>query len=195
MLFPALSLSQTSQTEVHAQLGTATAVAEHALYAVGEFAELNLAAAAASLQDSQILIRRVSGARDVPQVLQTLQGEALPAAEKMVSYARHASEIGAQMQADVANAFHARVAETFTHLNGLVASLVSVAPPGMEPVAEAAKAHTASVQMTYDKLAKANQQMLDGYHHQLLAFAEQFTAPDNPAKSAKLKKASVAVND
>lgn len=192
MFFPSRPHSPVSSVHAQAQLATATGVAEHALHAVAELTELNLAAAAASLQDSRSLFAQMMGARDPSQALQALQAEAQPAAEKMVSYARHAGEIGVQAQSEAAKAVHGLINESLAQFNDFVATQMSAAPAGTEPFAETVRALAANMHGTHEKLAKVNQLMLDGCQRQVAAISEQFVPNAAPVKPVKAKKAAAA---
>ncbi len=195
MLLTAHAFPHPSHPIVQAQFSSATGALEHALHAMAELSELNLAAATASIHDSGALIRQLTDARDLPQALQTLQAQAQPATEKFASYARHVSDIGLQAQAEAARAVHGRVAESFAQVNEFVASVDKLVPAGAEPFTEAFKLQAVQVLNGYEQLARANLALLESYQQQMSAMAASFTPANAPTTQVKPKKAAAATTD
>lgn len=197
MNFPANPLSVPTQDQIQAQLTTANHMMQHAIHAVGEMTALNMAAAKASMQDSVALMTKVVGSQDFGKAYEAVQSETKPAAGKVASYVRHATDIGTQAQAEVFKSVQARVEDTLDHINRLIDTLAKSAPHGAEPMAAALKGQTETMLEAYDRLAKANHALFDGYQQQLAVFIDHFAPVATPVRAArqtKSEKATVATD-
>lgn len=182
-------LSKATKTQAEAQLQALSAIAEKAMHAVTELAELNVATVKASLEDSSAIANEILSAKDPQAAFIIAQSQAQPAAEKAASYGRHVAAIATKAQAELGKVAQERLAETTAHFNALVNDLSKAAPAGSEPMVELFKGNLSQVHSLFDQFTKAGQTAYDQFQAQMSEMGSHFGVP---AKPAKAKKSAVA---
>ena len=182
--------AQVTKSQAEAQLQVLSALAEKALHSVAELAELNIATAKASLEESSAMVQEILGAKDPQAAAALLQSQAQPAAEKVASYGRHLAAIASKAQADLTAVTQERIFETTASVNAMVDKLTEAAPAGSENFINIFKANVANVNAAYEQFAKFSQNSFGKYQEQLHEMTSHFT-PVAP-KPAKAKKAAAA---
>ena len=189
MNFPANPLAPATKDQIQTQLSAFNAVMQHTMHAAGKLNVLNMAATKASMKDSVDLMTKVIEAPEFGKAVAILHAETQPAADKASSYLRHASEIHVQAQSELAHTVQEQVHEALDHLGQLVDTFAKATPSGMEPFAASFKGQANQILTSYERLAKANQHLFEGYHQQLMTFVDHFAPAPMPAKSGKNAKA------
>lgn len=160
MNFPANPLTPATKDRMQSHLSKFHALMQHSMNAAGKMNVLNMAATKASMKDSMDLMLKMFAAPEFGKAVAILHAETQPAADKANSYFRHASEIQAHAQSEVAQTVQDHMHEALDHLSQMI-----------------------------DTLAKTNQQLYEGYHQQLIAFVDHVAPAPMPAKPAKNMKA------
>lgn len=120
--------------------------------------ELNLAAAKATMAESFGQLQANMAAKD-PQQWLALQTAALaPAAEKVVSYGRHAYSIAVETNAEFTAAIEAKAAEGQAAFGQVIENLVKNAPAGSETAIAAMKNAIATSQNAIESAQAAAKQ-------------------------------------
>lgn len=183
-------LSKATKTQAEAQIHTISAIAEKAMHAVAELAELNAATMKASLEDSSAIAQEILAAKDPQSAFVIVQSQAQPTAEKAASYARHLAAIATKAQAEFGKVAQERMAETTAHFHSLVNDLSKTAPAGSEPFVDLFKSNLANANAMYEQFAKAGQTAYDHFQSQLGEMGSHFGVATKPAKSKKAAAAA-----
>ncbi len=183
-------LSKATKTQAEAQISVISAIAEQAIHAANELAELNVATVKASLEDGASIAQELISAKDPQSAFAVVQAQAQPAAEKAASYGRHLAAIASKTQAELGKIAQERLAETSSHFHALVNDLTKVAPAGSEPLVDAFKSGFAQSNAFYEQFAKAGQTAYEQFQSQLNEMTSQFGVPVKPATKSKKAAAS-----
>ncbi len=183
-------LSKATKTQTEAQIHALSAIAEKAMHAVTELAELNVATVKASMEDGSAIASEILAAKDPQAAFIIVQSQAQPTAEKAASYGRHLAAIATKAQAELGKVAQERVAETTAHFNALVNDLSKAAPAGSEPMVDLFKANLANFNAMYDQFTKAGQSAYDQFHSHLGEMGSHFGGSSKPAKSKKAAAAA-----
>ena len=182
--------SQVTKSQAEAQLQAFSELAQKALHSVAELAELNIATAKASLEESSVMVQEMLSAKDPQAAAALLQSQAQPAVEKVASYGRHLAAIASKAQADLTSVTQDRIQETTARVNAMVDKLTESAPVGSENFINMFKVNVANVNAAYAQFVKFSQNSFGKYQEQLHEMSSHFTPV--VAKPAKTKKAAAA---
>lgn len=183
-------LSKATKTQAEAQLQALSSIAEKAMHAVTELAELNVATVKASLEDSSAIANEILSAKDPQAAFIIVQSQAQPAAEKAASYGRHLAAIATKAQAELGKVAQERLAETTAHFNALVNDLSKAAPAGSEPMVDLFKGNLGQFNSLFEQFTKAGQTAYDQFQSQMNDMGSQFGVVAKPAKSKKAAAAA-----
>jgi phasin family protein len=162
--------------EQKAALQTAYGLAGKSFDGVEKLAELNLAAARASLQEAADYTKSALGAKDV-QALLALQAAAVqPLAEKAAAYNRQVAEIAQSTAGAFAKVAETQVAEAQAKFAALVDNVGQNAPAGFETPVSMMKSGIASANNAYESVQKAFKQAADLAQANLEAVTAQTTS-------------------
>jgi phasin family protein len=183
-------LSKATKTQTEAQIQALSTIAEKAMHAVTELAELNVATVKASLEDGSAIATEIMAAKDPQAALIIVQSLAQPSAEKAVSYSRHLASIATKAQAELGKVAQERMAETSAHFNALINDLSKAAPAGSEPMVDMVRANVANFNAMFEQFTKVGQSAYDQFQTQMGEMGNHFGVS---AKAAKAKKAAATV--
>lgn len=183
-------LSKATKTQAEAQLQAMSALAEKAMHAMTELAELNVATVKASMEDGSALATEILSAKDPQAAFIIVQSQAQPTAEKAASYGRHLAAIASKAQAELGKVAQERMADTAAHFNALVNDLSKAAPAGTEPMVDIVKANIANANALYEQFSKAGQSAYEQFQAQMAEMGSHFGVAAKPAKSKKAAAAA-----
>lgn len=178
-------LSKATKTQAEAQLQALSAIAEKAMHAVSELAELNAATVKASLEDGSAIAQEILSAKDPQAAFIIVQSQAQPTAEKAASYGRHLAAIATKAQAELGKVAQERLAETTSHFNALVNDLTKAAPAGTEPMVDLFKGNLNQMNAMFDQFTKVGQSAYEQFQSQMNEMGSHFGVAAKPAKSKK----------
>ena len=131
----------------------------HAFFGAAEkFADLNIAAAKALLEESSESTQSYLGVKDVKELTSLNAGFAQPALEKLVSYNRNLYSIASAAGAEIAKIVEVRIAESNRKVAEMVDFAAKNAPAGSEAAVSLIKNVVAASNTAYDTFSKAAKQ-------------------------------------
>jgi len=161
--------------------------------AAEKFAELNLAAARAALQDSTASAQSLLAVRDPQEFLAAAQGVTAPGIEKAVGYARNAYGITSGTSAEISRIVEAQLADANRRIAEVIDTATKSAPAGSETAFSLVKNAVAAANTAFDTASKASRQVSDWAESSFAAAASatlQAATAANDAAKTKSRKAA-----
>jgi len=160
--------------------------ANRALHSMAELAELNIATAKASLEQTSAAAQQILSAKDPQEIIALTSSQAQPNAEKVLAYGRHVASIATRAQADFTKVTEARISETSRQVNKLIDDLSKAAPAGTENAISMLKASVANASAAYEQLVKVGKQAAETMEDSMTEAPKHFVpATEKPARSKK----------
>ncbi len=184
-------LSNATKQQTQAHIDAVSSLFGHALHSASEVAELSIAAAKDSLNESFVKIHKVIESKDPANVYEAFLIEVEPASQKVSAYVKHFVEIGSNVQNEAVKLIQERMDGTVGHVNTLIEDLAKSAPAGSEPFTEMFKLQAANFQKAYEQFSRTGHEFLGAYQSQLHNLASHLTGGSN-VKPSKVKKAAIA---
>ena len=162
----------------------------HAIFGAAEkFADLNLAAAKALLEESGETAQSYLGVKDAKELVSMNAGFAQPALEKIASYNRNLYSIATAASAEISKIVETRIAESNRKVSEMVEFAAKNAPAGSEGAVSMFKNAFAASNTAYDTFSKAAKQAVSVAESN---FAAASQATMNAASSANEAVRSVS---
>jgi phasin family protein len=162
----------------------------HAVFGATErFADLNLAAAKAILEESSETAQSYLGVKDAKQLVTLNASFAQPTLEKFVSYSRNFYSIASSASAEIAKIVEVRIAEGNRKIAEMVDFAAKNAPAGSESAVSLIKNAVAASNTAYDTFSKAAKQAVTVAESNLAA-ATQATLSATSAASDAVRNAT-----
>jgi phasin family protein len=141
-----------------AQVESLFALANKSMDSVEKFVDLNMQAMKTSLQESAEQTLALLSVKDLQELSALQSGWMQPLAEKVLSYSRHAYEIAAGAQAELAKTAEAQVSETHKKMMDLAETAAKNAPAGSETAVAMIKSAMNAANNAYDSVQKVTKQ-------------------------------------
>jgi phasin family protein len=151
------------------QIDTVYALSHAVFGAAEKFADLNIAAAKALLEESSESTQSYLGVKDVKELTSLNAGFAQPALEKLVSYNRNLYSIASAAGAEIAKIFEVRIAESNRKVAEMVDFAAKNAPAGSEAAVSLIKNVVAASNTAYDTFSRAAKQAVSAAESNIAA--------------------------
>ncbi len=166
-----------------AQFENLFGLASKSLDNLEKLVELNMQTLRASMQESADHALALMSAKDLQEVASLQSNWMQPMAEKMLSYSRHAYEIVASTQSELAKAAEEQISEGQQKLMALAENAAKNAPAGSETAVAMIKSAMNAANNAYDSVQKVTKQA-----------AETVEANINAMSSTAMKAAQSAAS-
>ena len=178
--------SNATKATFEAQMAAMNDFANRALHSMAELAELNIATAKASLEQTSAAAQQILSAKDPQEIIALTSSQAQPNAEKVLAYGRHVASIATRAQADFTKVTEARISETSRQVNKLIDDLSKAAPAGTENAISMLKASVANASAAYEQLVKVGKHAAETMEDSMTEATKHFVpATEKPARSKK----------
>lgn len=181
-------LSTASKANIEANLALLSNLTNKAFENVGKIAELNLAAAKSSLEESNAAAKQLFAAKDAHEWFSFSAAYAQPAAEKVQAYLRHLASIASEAQAEFTKTAETQIAESSRKVLELVEELSKNAPAGSENAVALVKSAIGNVSAGYEQFSKSAKQAAETIEANLNNAVNNLTQPVAKAARASAKK-------
>ena len=169
--------STSSKANIEAQLALISNLTNKAFESFGKIADLNLAAAKSSLEESRAVAKQMFAAKDAQEWLSVGASYAQPIAEKTQAYVRHLATIATEVNSEFTKAAEAQIAETSRKALELVEELTKNAPAGSENAVALIKSAIGNASAGFEQLNKSAKQAAETIEANLSNAVNQFTQP------------------
>ena len=171
-----------------ANMDTLYGLTNKAFEGMEKLVELNLQATKAALTESAQHTQALLSVRDAQELLALQAGLFQPLAEKAAAYSRHLYDIASGTNAEFAQAFEGKVAESQAQFSALVENVAKNAPAGSATAVAMMKSAVAAATNAFDSVQKAVKQASDVAEANFNAAATNATNVAKSAASTAAKK-------
>jgi phasin family protein len=169
--------STASKANIEANLALLSTLTNKTFESVGKIADLNMAAAKTSFEESNAAAKQLFAAKDVQEWFSLSTAYAQPATEKVQAYVRHLASIASEVQAEFTKAAETQIAETSRKALELVEELTKNAPAGSENAIALVKSAIGNANAGYEQLSKSAKQAIETIETNLNNAANHFAQP------------------
>jgi phasin family protein len=167
-------LSSATKTQFEAQLTLLTALSGRAFESMERLAELNIAAAKATLEESGANFQQLLAAKDAQELLALSATQMQPAAEKLMAYGKQVASIATCAQAEFVKTAEEQISETNRKTIALVEEISKSAPPGSENVLNLVKSAIGNSNAGYEQFSKTVKQATEAFETNMDMASGQF---------------------
>lgn len=150
-------------------------LAETTVDSMSKFADLNISACKASLEESKTVTTQFLAAKEPQEALQLITALQQPTLTKVTAYNRHFANIASGAQTALSAAIQEQVKEASRHFTEVVDGAAKNAPAGSENVMAVMKAAIANANAGYDQFNKSTRQAAEVVQANVAASADQVT--------------------
>jgi phasin family protein len=162
------------------------AVALKSVEGFEKLAELNMAAAKSTMEESSEQVKALLEVKDPKALADLAAGSAQPTADKATAYAKHVYEIASSTNGEIVRIFEKHIAEGNRQLYSAIDAVAKNAPAGSEGVVSFVKSAVNAANTAYDQVNNASKRVVELAEANLAAAAKSATNA-----SARTKKATV----
>ena len=166
-----------------AALESFQAVAAKSFQGFEKLAELNLAAARSTMEESTEQFKALFDVKDVKSLADIAVGSGQPAADKMTAYAKHVYEISNETGTEIAKLVEKQFADSNRQLHAAIDALAKSAPAGSEGMVTFVKSAVSAANTAFDQVNKATKQVVEMAEANIVAAGK--TAVNGAARAAK----------
>jgi phasin family protein len=166
-----------------AALESFQAVAAKSFQGFEKLAELNLAAARSTMEESTEQFKALLDVKDVKSFADVAVAQGQPAADKLSAYAKHVYEIGNETGAEIAKLVEKHFADGNRQLHAAIDALAKSAPAGSEGMVTFVKSAVSAANTAFDQVNKATKQVVEMAEANIVAAGK--TAVNGAARAAK----------
>jgi len=166
-----------------AALESFQAVATKSFQGFEKLAELNLAAARSSMEESTEQLKALFDVKDVKSLADIAVGSGQPVADKMSAYAKHVYEISNETGTEIAKLVEKQFADSNRQLHAAIDALAKSAPAGSEGMVTFVKSAVSAANTAFDQVNKATKQVVEMAEANIVAAGK--TAVNGAARAAK----------
>lgn len=148
-------------TAYKANLDSLFALSSKTFEGIERLIDLNINVAKASLTESSEKAKELLNLRDPQELVQYQVSVAQPAAEKLLAYSRHLSEIANATRSELVKFAEAQIADNNKKFTTFIDSASKNAPTGSESAVAMLKSSIAAANSAYESLNKAAKQFVD----------------------------------
>lgn len=131
------------------------------LASVERLTALNISAIRAILDESMSISKTLLGAKDLQSLVALQKTLTQPTIDKTVAYSRNVFAITSEAKESLAKAVESKIADTNSHVSGLVHKALEQAPAGSEVAVAAVKSAIAASSSAYEGINKAAKQVAE----------------------------------
>jgi phasin family protein len=179
--------SAATKANAEAQLALLSSLASKTFESFGKIADLNLAAAKSSLEESKSAAQHLFAARDPQEWMSLSAAYAQPAADKAQAYVRHLAGIASDMQAEFSKAAESQITESSRKMVELVDELAKNAPPGAENAVAMLKSAIGNASAGYEQFTKNAKHAAETLESNMSSAVSHFAQPVTKAGRATKK--------
>lgn len=172
-------ISVTAKASLEAQFALYASLTDKTLDSVGKLINLNLAAAKASMEESNLAARQLLGAKDPQEFISLVTAQTKPTFEKMFAYGSHVANIVSSTQNEFTRAAEQQIAEIGSKVNELVEDAAKNAPAGSESLVAVLKSAIGNVNTSYEQLARVGKQAADAVEANVQGVVAQFSQTED----------------
>jgi phasin family protein len=159
------------------------AVALKSVEGFERLAELNMAAAKSTMEESAEQVKALLEIKDPKAFADMAMGSAQPAADKATAYAKHVYEITSETNGEIARIVEKQFAEGNKQLYATIDVLAKNAPAGSEGVVSFVKSAVSAANTAYDQVNNATKRVVELTEANMAAAAK--TTATGAARAAK----------
>lgn len=148
------ALSTVTRTNLESQFAMMAALAGKTFESMEKLCKLNLAAAKASMEESNEAVRQLLATREPREFIEMSVAQVRPNIEKAIAYSRHVANITSDAQAEYIDAAELRFHENKRNVTKLVDDLSKNAPAGSQAAVEAVRSLIETTSAGYEQLTR-----------------------------------------
>lgn len=153
--------SAVAKANLDTQLAILSTLTSQTFESLEKVVELNLAAARASLEESNAAVKQLISAKDPQDFINLTTAQAQPNTNKASEYLRHLTSIISNVQAELTKTTEAHVADTNRKAVARVEEFSKNAPAGSENFVALFKTAMGNANAIYDQINKSTKQAVD----------------------------------
>jgi phasin family protein len=158
------------------------AVAAKSVEGFEKLAELNMAAAKSTMEESAEQVKALLEVKDVKALADLAVVSAQPSTEKATAYAKHVYEIASATNGEIVRIVEKQIAEGNRQIYSAIDSLAKNAPAGSEGVVSFVKSAVNAANTAYDQVNNATKRVAELAEANIAAAAKSATAGAARAK-------------
>jgi phasin family protein len=162
------------------------AVAVKSVEGFEKLAELNMAAAKSTMEESAEQVKALLEVKDPKTLADLAASTAQPTADKATAYAKHVYEIASSTNGEIVRIFEKQIAEGNRQLYSAIDAVAKNAPAGSEGLVSFVKSAVNAANTAYDQVNNASKRVAELAEANLAAAAKSATTA-----AARAKKATV----
>ncbi|HYD94838.1 MAG TPA: TIGR01841 family phasin [Noviherbaspirillum sp.] len=151
-------ISVATKANFEANLALVASLTSKTLESMEKLINLNIAAARASMEESQAATRQILAAKDPQEFFSLVASQTKPNFEKAVAYGNHVTNIAGSVQAEFSKAAESQFAQFSRKITELVEDAAQKAPVGSDGMVAAIKAAMGNASSAYDQFTKSAKQ-------------------------------------
>jgi len=144
-----------------AALESFQAVAAKSFEGFEKLAELNLAAAKTSFEESAEQLKAMMEVKDVKALADLAVSSGQPATDKIGAYAKHMYEITNETGSEIAKLMEKQFADSNRQLHAAIDAMAKSAPAGSEGMVTFVKSAVSAANTAFDQVNKATKQVVE----------------------------------
>jgi phasin family protein len=126
-----------------------------------KLAQLNMAAARSTIDETTNKVKALLDAKDVKDVTDLGVSAVQPAGEKLAAYAKHVYDIANQTGAEMAKVVDQHMTEGNRQLHAVIDGMARTAPAGTEGIVSFVKQAVSSASTAFDQFNRASKQIAE----------------------------------
>lgn len=166
-----------------AMIESIQAVALKSVEGFEKLAELNMAAAKSTMEESAEQVKALLEVKDPKAFADLALGSAQPTADKATAYARHVYQIASETNGEIARLVEKQFAESNKQMYATIDALAKNAPAGSEGVVSFVKSAVSAANTAYDQVNNATKRVVELTEANIAAAAK--TTANGTTRSAK----------
>ena len=183
---PTEQFTAAARSQMQAQIGLATSVADTVIDSVEKFIGLNLQAAKASFDTSLASTQQLLAARDPQEFFSLTTHQAQPHAEIVLTYGHHLASIASDAHGELTRVAEDQITQSSRQMVSLLDEFGKIAPAGSREALSLMKSTLDNVSTGYGQLARTSKLAVETMESNIKAAAT--TATQTSPKAARSKK-------
>lgn len=175
-----------ARSQMQAQIGLATSIADTVIDSMEKLIGLNLMAAKASVDTSLASTQQLLAARDPQEFFSLTTHQAQPHAEIALTYGHHLASIASGTHGELTRVAEDQITQSSRHMVSLLDEFGKMAPAGSREALSLMKSTLDNVSTGYGQLARTSQLAIETMESNIKAAAA--SATQIPAKAARPRK-------
>jgi phasin family protein len=168
-------MSAATKAQIESQIELLNTLTARTVDSIEKIIALNVTATKSTIDDATARMNQALQSKSPQEALAGAQGQAQPAAEKVMAYSRNLAEIVSTTQTEFARTVERQIEEGRRQINSLVDELSKAAPPGSENMVAMFKTALANANAGYDQLNKMTKQATETIQANVDAATAQLT--------------------